>query len=288
MEGLIVKPERRRAPLVAVLSCIAMLLFINTLLLSALVGGLAMFAVKAQPIVSAIGPEDVHRVQAALHTMEEANIVKNVGKITSSLSNIHLLPTDLLSTAYAVLGLDYGAFAKSFVDISGSALQAVQGLKFDTTTEAQGYAYTANVLNVGTSLAKEISSWSRVNTAPPPDLGILDAILGTGEAGSGTSWVMSQLNVTELKKVSTACSALQTQLVDVNVPSVTWKPFMPSPKADSQGKYTLVVDAQYPTQHLLTPNQWSQIHDAVGHVCSGINEFANKRIAATSVEESSH
>ena len=130
-----------------------------------------------------------------------------------------------------------------------------------------------------------LTSWKRVNDAPYPDLGVLDTILGSGEAGSGISWLESQVNATALKEVASACTQMHTQLQTVNVPGISWKPFKSIDTAPS-GKHTIVVDSAAKTEHLVSADQWSQIVDAVQHVCSGIDTFATtraKREAASKV-----
>lgn len=125
-------------------------------------------------------------------------------------------------------------------------------------------------------MAGALSSWKRVNEAPNPDLGVLDALLGSGEAGSGTSWLLAQMNATALKEVSGACSVMHTQLQTVNLPAISWKPFGVSSKNPS-GKYELVIDGQAQTEHLLTEDTWQKVVDGVQHVCMGINTFATSR-----------
>jgi len=279
----ILSMDRKQSP--RTLNCaawlIVTLLALNTLLLGVIVSGLAVFALRAQPLMSAVGPEDVARVTSALRAADEAGLVKNVGAVVDSLSNVHLLPANIFATFYSILGLDLGSLMTSAGDVTAPALQAVETVKFDSKDEANVYATVANVLNVGTSVATLLSSWERVNDSPHPDLGILDAIFGTGVAGSGTSWLLSQLNATALKQVSASCSVMHTQMAGVNLPSVSWKPFVPSDAADPSGKYKLVVDSQAETQHLLTPGTWEQIVDGTGHFCAGIDTFATNALANT-------
>lgn len=257
---------------------IIFLLSINTLLLGTLVAGCAVFAYKAQPILSAVGPDDVRRLTSAIRAVDETDLMSNVGTIMQTVSDIHLLPENVIHTAYGVLGLDVGFFAKNVVDITGPALSSLQTIEFSTEGEADIYASTANILNVATSVANLLTPWKRVNDSPNPDLGILDTILGSGSAGSGASWVYSQLNATALKQVSAACMLMHNELDQVNLPAVSWKPFMVS-NASPSGKYKLAVDTSAPTSTLVTPNVWSDVVNGVSHVCSGINEFVTRRDA---------
>ena len=102
------------------------LLALNTLLLGTLVSGLVLVFYRAEPILAAIGPDDVRRVTSALRAADESELIPNVGSLMSTISNLHFLPSNVISTAYAILGMDVGTFAKDVASISGPALQAVQ------------------------------------------------------------------------------------------------------------------------------------------------------------------
>ena len=112
----------------------------------------------------------------------------------------------------------------------------------------------------------------------------LDTLLGTGEKGTGTSWIYSQLNATALKQVSATCAVVHTQLATVNLPGVTWKPFEAS-NADPSGKYKIVVDPKAPTQSIVSPTTWTEVVDGVSHVCVGISEFVKRREALEQAAE---
>jgi len=204
------------------------LLALNTLLLGALVTGLVLTSVKVQPLLSSVNADDIRRLSAAIGAADETDLVRNVGSVMKTVSQVHLLPSSLTKTAVALLGFDVANFADSVNGITSPALQAIKGLEFAGSSEANDYAHVATYLYVTSTIAKMLGSWQRVNDAPDPDLGILDVILGSGEAGSGVSWLRQQVNATELKAVSASCTAVHKQLLTTNFPGISWKDFTSS------------------------------------------------------------
>merc|ERR1711918_33548 len=155
----------------------------------------------------------MRQLSAAIQSVDDTNLIGNIGQIVQTVSKAHLLPANLASSAFAVAGFDVGSFAQSVTAVTNPALKAIRSLKFDTVDEVDGYQDVATSLYITTSVAQQLSSWQRVNDAPHPDLGILDALLGDGSAGSGTSWIVSQVNASSLTKVVSACKGVHAQMI---------------------------------------------------------------------------
>lgn len=237
------------------------LLALNAVLVGGLVFGVLIFVAKMEPIVV------------------------NAGNILDKAGNLRIMPYSFADTVDGVLGLDLGNIAGTVDGIATSATKAMTALNFADEGEAQTYASFATLFQSTHEVLAPFKTWKRANDSPPPDLGILDILLGVTEdkklLPSLTAWLVSQFDEEKLQRVGNTCNAFHKSLQTTALDTVVLTQWCP---VQGPGGYVLQeASSCYPPSTnstpaanppLIPPQTWASIKEGVLHACQALDHFA--------------